>query len=154
MYKKVLIPLDGSEFAESALQHLAAIGRAGSLKKVILLRVVTPLLVHAKDYLEAEQARAAQDKQEAAAKAYLQKVAAKLKKQGLPVQTKLLVDGEPAMKILEAARESAVDLIIMSTHGTAGFASWLFGSVTERVLSHSPVPVLMVVPKGTRTPNW
>jgi nucleotide-binding universal stress UspA family protein len=70
------------------------------------------------------------------------------------VQTKLVINGEPAMKILEVAREENVDLIVMSTHGTTGFAPWLFGSVTQRVLAHSAVPVLMVVPRGTRTHKW
>jgi len=150
MYKRVLIPLDGSRFAESSLEHLQAVTLASKLESVVLVRVVMPLLVHAKDFLEAEHAREAEDKQEAAAREYLQKTAARLKKLGLPVETELIIDGEPAMKVLEAAREHKADLIIMSTHGTTGFAPWLFGSVTHRVLSHSEVPVLMVVPQGAR----
>ena len=150
MYRNVLVPLDGSEFAESALEHVGAVTRTGTLKSVILVRVVTPLLVHAKDMIEAEHAREVESKQEAAAKRYLDKVASRLRAQGLPVSTELVIDGDPATKILETARERGVDLIVMSTHGSAGIAPWLFGSVTHRVLAHSPVPVLMVVPKGAR----
>jgi nucleotide-binding universal stress UspA family protein len=151
MYKRVLVPLDGSQFAESALEHAGAVAQVAGLEKLILLRVVMPLLVQGKSFLEAEHAREAEDKQEATAQDYLKKTAARLKKQGLPVETELLVGGDPATKILETAREQDVDLIIMSTHGTSGVAPWLFGSVTHRVLSHSAVPVLMVVPPGSRT---
>lgn len=154
MYRRVLVPLDGSQFAEGALEHLSSVAQVAKLESVVLVRVVMPLLVHAKDYIEAEAAREAEDKQEAAARRYLEEVAARLRKQGMPAKTVFVLDGEPAMKILETAREHEVDLIIMSSHGTSGFAPWLFGSVTERVLSHSAVPVLMVVSQGTRTHRW
>ncbi len=150
MYKRVLVPLDGSAFAESALEHVSAVAQVGKLESVIVVRVVLPLLVHARDFIEVEHARGAEEKHEAAATAYLDKIASRLRKQGLPVHPELIIDGEPAMKILEAAKEHKADLIIMSSHGTSGFAPWLFGSVTHRVLSHSAVPVLMVVPQGAR----
>jgi nucleotide-binding universal stress UspA family protein len=154
VYKTVIVPLDGSQFAESALEHVAAVAQVEGLEKVILLRVVMPLLVQGKSFLQAEHAREAEDKQEAAARQYLKKIASRLRKQRLPAQIKLVVNGEPALKILEAAREENADLIVMSTHGSSGVAPWLFGSVTHRVLSHSPVPVLMVVPQGTRAHKW
>lgn len=52
--------------------------------------------------------------------------------------------GEPAHTILQVASELDVDLIIMSTHGRSGVSRWLFGSVTGRVLSMAPRPVLIV----------
>jgi nucleotide-binding universal stress UspA family protein len=150
MYKKILIPLDGSQFAESALDHARAIAKVSSVEKVILLRVIEPLIVDVKDFIGAERAREAELKREADAKKYLHKVAAELKKENIPVETKLVVDGEPAEKILEVAKDEKVDLITMSTHGRSGFQQWVFGSVAHRVLVHCSIPILMVVPGGGR----
>lgn len=148
MYDTILIPLDGSTFAESALEHVRAIGKGCRAKKVILFRVVEPIVVDVKDYVTAEHARAAEEKREADARQYLEKIAADLKKEGLSVETRQKINGEPAEGILETAREEKVDLIIMSTHGRTGFQKWIFGSVAHRVLIYSPVPVLMVAPRG------
>ncbi len=150
MYKKILVPLDGSKVAENALEHLRAIAQGRSIYTVLLIRVVEPIIVGVKDIIGAEHIRAAEDKLEADARKYLKKVAANLKKEGLNVETELVVDGYAATKILEVARDKNVDLIIMSTHGSSGFPHWVFGSVTHRVLIHSSVPVLLVVPKGSK----
>jgi nucleotide-binding universal stress UspA family protein len=150
MYKKILVPLDGSNFAESALGHAREIARASSVEKLILLRVIEPLIVDIKDFIAAERVREAEEKREARAREYLKKTAAELKKDNIPVETKLVVDGEPAEKILEVAEDEKVDLIIMSTHGRSGFQQWVFGSVAHRVLVHSSIPILMVVPGGKR----
>jgi nucleotide-binding universal stress UspA family protein len=151
MYEKLLVPLDGSNFSESALEHAKAIAKGCSVKKVILLRVLEPLIMDVKDFIAAERVREAEEKREKAAKKYLEKVAAELRKDGIPVETKLVVDGQPAEKILEVAKDEKVDLITMSTHGRAGFQQWVFGSVAHRVLVHSSIPILMVVPGGGRT---
>jgi nucleotide-binding universal stress UspA family protein len=150
MYNKILVPLDGSKFAESALEHAREIARGSSVDKVILLRVIEPLIVDVKDFIAAERVREAEEKRETEAKKYLDKVAAELKKDNIPVETKLIVDGQPAEKILEVASDEKVDLIAMSTHGRSGFQQWVFGSVAQRVLVHSSIPILMVVPGGER----
>ncbi|TFH42686.1 MAG: universal stress protein, partial [Chrysiogenales bacterium] len=85
--------------------------------------------------------------------AYLDKTADGLRKDGISVETRIVVDGEPASKILETAKEENADLIIMSTHGRSGFTRWIFGSVANRVLIHSSIPVLMVVPKKRGNEN-
>jgi nucleotide-binding universal stress UspA family protein len=150
MYKKILVPLDGSEFAENALQHARTISIGCAVEKVILLRVVAPIIKDVKDMIEAEYVRKAERKREADAQEYLNTTAESLKKDGLPVETELIVNGEPADKILEYAREKKVDLIVMSTHGRTGFQKWVFGSVANNVLVNSLIPVLMVVPAGRR----
>jgi len=151
MYEKLIVPLDGSDFSESALVHAKAIAKGCSVKKVILLRVVEPLIKDVKDFITAERVHEAEQKREESAKKYLDKVAAELRKDGIYVETKLVVDGQPAEKILEVAKDEKVDLITMSTHGRSGFQQWVFGSVAHRVLVHSSIPILMVVPGGGRT---
>lgn len=150
MYKKILIPLDGSKFAESALKHVRVLATGCQTETVILLRVVEPIIVDVKDAITAEHARNAEQKREADAKEYLEKIAGGLRKENIPVEIRLAKSGEPADGILELSEEENIDLIIMSTHGRTGFQKWVFGSVANRVLIHSPIPVLMVVPDGTK----
>ena len=154
MYKKILVPLDGSETAEDALDHLKAIARGGGVETVVLIRVLETMIIDARDYVAAEHVHAAEEKLKADARKYLKKVAADLKEEGFNVDTKLVVDGNAAAKILETARDNDIDLIIMCTHGKSGFPHWVFGSVTHRVLIHSPVPVLVVIPKGSKRFPW
>lgn len=150
MYKKILVPLDGSELAECALEHVRAIAKGCQVDKVVLLRVLEPVMGAPHDYVSTEHVREVEDKLEADAKEYLDKVAGNLKKDGVSVETELVVNGEPAAKILEAAKRDKADLIIMSTHGRSGISSWVFGSVAERVVRHALVPVLMVVARSCR----
>ncbi len=151
MYKKIVVPLDGSAFAESALPHAKTLAQGCAVEKLILLRVVSPIIKDVKDIMDAESVHAAEQKREADAKKYLEKAAADLIKAGVPVETELVIDGEPADMILEYAAEKKVDLIIMSTHGRTGIKKWVFGSVANKVLVNSSIPVLMVVPGGSRS---
>ena len=144
MYKKIMVPLDGSTFAESALEHVKALAQISTLDKVILVRVLEPIVVNVKDYIGADLARDTEDKLEADAKRYLEKTAAGLRKGGMNVDARLVVDGEPAAKILETAREESIDLIVMSTHGKSAFFHWVFGSVAHKVLANSSIPVLVI----------
>jgi nucleotide-binding universal stress UspA family protein len=144
-----LVPLDGSPFAESALEHVRTVMQGRKLDKVVLIRVVEPLIRDAKDYIGVDRAREAEEKIEAEARKYVEKAAADLRKDGIHAEAKLVVDGEPAAKILETAREENVDLIIMSTHGRTAFFHWVFGSVAHKVLANSPIPIL-VIPKKNK----
>ena len=153
MYKKILVPLDGSELAECALEHVRAVIQGLPVDKVVLLRVIeSPFelgTVH--DYLSAEHVRLAEERLEADAKKYLNKVAGNLRKDGIPAETELVVGGEPAAKILESVKKNNIDLIIMNTHGKSAISRWVFGSVADRVVHYSPVPILMVVARGFRS---
>ena len=144
MYKNILVPLDGSKFAEGALEHVRAIAHERPVDKVFLVRVVEPLIMDVKNYIGLERSREAEDKLEADAKKYIEKTAADLRKEGIHIESKIVVDGEPAAKILEAAKAENIDLIIMSTHGRSAFFHWVFGSVAHKVLVHSSVPILVV----------
>ena len=143
MFKKVVIPLDGSELAEQALEPACRIAeKFGS--ELLLLRVVTPERpLPAKHYppsgaglLDAIAVIAVEE-----AENYLSGI--KLPLLGLALHTQVLVGAPPEM-IIAAAAENGADLIVMSTHGRAGLLRLLYGSVTEAVLRGSPVPVLVV----------
>ena len=62
----------------------------------------------------------------------------------------VMLEGKAAETIVDYATTKGVDLIVMSTHGRSGPSRWAFGSVADRVVRTSPVPVLMAVPRGCR----
>jgi nucleotide-binding universal stress UspA family protein len=83
-------------------------------------------------------------------RAYLEHVAARVQATGVAVRTDVL-DGDPATRILARAdRSPGTDLIAMATHGRSGLDRWIFGSVAEKVLHATPIPLLLV--RGT-TPS-
>jgi nucleotide-binding universal stress UspA family protein len=140
MYQRVLVPLDGSELAESILPFAEKVAGPAEL---ILLRVVEPLSageVMASAGVVTPDALLAR---ELDAKHYLAGVEQRLKSKGLRVQRRLQL-GHPAEEILATAKASGADLIAMTTHGRSGLGRLLFGSVAEAVMRASPVPVLMV----------
>lgn len=135
MLDRILIPLDGSALAESVLVHVRPL-LARKDAELLLFQVVTlppSNEADAGEPLDHLWARATE---------YLQNVAGRLASEGLRVRTRV-VEGFPAREILDAAKDHA-DLIAMATHGRTGIARWIFGSVTEKVLRGSPVPVLAI----------
>ena len=83
------------------------------------------------------------------ARHYLESVAETLRAQGYNVHVRVEL-GEPAQEIAKVARAIAADMIVISTHGRSGISRWLFGSVTAKVLSGAPCPVLVVPNQPTQ----
>ena len=75
---------------------------------------------------------------------YLEEVGENFRNKGATVTFKVLVGESPAEEVIKAEEEYNADLVAMSTHGRAGISRWAFGSVTDKVLRGSRVPVLMV----------
>ncbi|MFC1979407.1 universal stress protein [Chloroflexota bacterium] len=147
MYKKILVPVDGSKLAECTLEHVRAIAKGCNVPEVILLRVVEPLRNVYE--LGEDWYKDAQERIQANAKDYLSKEVAALKKDGIAADAVVISD-QPAEAILNYAKQNQVDLIIMSTHGRSGVSRWVIGSVADRVVRHSVAPVLTVSPAGCR----
>ena len=152
MYKKILLPLDGSEFAECSIPHVEATAIAQKVPEVVLLRVVEPMsAIAAAGYAElgGDLLAGVHKKNKDAAQDYLKRIAARFASKGITAQP-VLLEGQPADEILRYAEKNGVDLIVMATHGKTGTARWLFGSVAERVARHSKVPVQLIPPAGCR----
>ncbi|MFH1638866.1 MAG: universal stress protein [Chloroflexota bacterium] len=152
MYNKILVPMDGSELAECSLEHVREIAKGCHTSEVILLAVVEQVTGPGYTWgavASGEQMAAEAKKVQAKAAEYLKGVARELTKDGLGVQTRI-VAGMPAEAILDFAKKNDVALIIMSTHGRSGIARWAMGSVADRVLRNSSIPVMVVSPKGSR----
>jgi nucleotide-binding universal stress UspA family protein len=143
--KHVVIPLDGSEFAEQILTPATALG--GLMQaEYTLLRVVQPMMLVGYDPsgfglgsiptppLEQTQREAA---------LYLDRVAERLRGQSLRVQTRVLTHAQPAVAILEAARAQNLGLIALETHGHRGLTRMLLGSVADKVVRGAVTPVLI-----------
>ena len=152
MYKKILAPLDGSEFSECSLAHIRAIATGCNVPEVVLLRVVEPLSRQASTVyavMGEDSIAKIERRDRAEVENYLSQMADKLKKEGIAVQT-VVAHGVSADEILNYAQNNQVDLIIMSTHGRSGISRWAFGSVTDKVLRHSTAAVLTTSPAGCR----
>jgi nucleotide-binding universal stress UspA family protein len=140
MYKRVLIPLDGSALAERALPH--AIAQAKHFQaELLLLKVVEPF-AHARgmSLSHLEQIR---QQAHTWAREYLESLVADIQEQGVLVQ-KVTIDGRPHTGIAEFAESNQVDLIVISTRGQSGLSRWLMGSVADRVARGATIPVLIV----------
>lgn len=135
MYKKVLVPLDGSPVDEAILEHVAHLaGIHGS--QITLLRVAEQWSAK---YYGAE----ALPKEVEDAQRYLREVAERLMKQGIEVET-ALAHGDPTEVIVREAEERGCDLIAMSTHGHGSFLDLLYGSVSHGVRHTVDIPVLLI----------
>jgi nucleotide-binding universal stress UspA family protein len=141
MYKRALVPLDGSRLAEGILPFLLQI--AGPLApEVALVYVVRPLgppIVEENSRFTVYDPAA----KLAEARDYLAPIAAELQRKGFQV-TSNVRKGEPVEEIVAAAREVGADIIAMTTHGRSGLSRVLFGSVAEAVLRQAELPVLMM----------
>ena len=140
MYKRVLIPLDGSALAEQALPH--AIAQAGHFEaELVLLLVLEPFpqagILWQDDVKRAEKqaVRQAQD--------YLEDIAATIQDRGLVVKP-IVSLGQPGLEVVRFAETNGIDLIVISTRGQSGLSRWLMGSVADRVVRGATVPVLLV----------
>jgi nucleotide-binding universal stress UspA family protein len=140
MYKRVLIPLDGSALAEQALPH--AIAHARHFEAELILLQVLAALPSAPLMGEVARGRA-QASLNASASEYLERIVARVQEHDIPVRV-ATVEGSPHVNITEFAEANEVDLIVMSTRGQSGLSRWLMGSVADRVVRGATVPVLLV----------
>jgi len=144
MFKKILLPLDGSALAERAIDPVEMMA-AASGAEVLLLRIVPAPLGGAPEAGQAEESQAFLEGA-AKAKGYLEKVVARLA--GKSVKSRILVaSGEPYAGILRVAHKEDVDFIAMTTHGGTALERALLGSTAEKVVYTTKRPVFLVKPE-------
>ena len=145
MYKHILIPTDGSETAERAID--AGITFASEAKAKVTLFTAVP------EYQPPSEAevfgrrvvslwdheRMSRDK----AQAILEPAAARMRAAGLEVDTAFAESDRPYQAIIDTAKGRGCDLILMSSHGRHGVSELWYGSQTREVLSHSQIPTLV-----------
>jgi nucleotide-binding universal stress UspA family protein len=141
MYRRVLVPLDGSMVAEGIIPFIMEI--AGPLDmQVVLVRVLVPVPPMA---VEGTRQVVIEDfeKRRVEAEEYLSAMASELRAKGVRATTEVR-RGEPVAEILAGARDAEADLIAMTTHGRSGLGRLLFGSVAEAVLRQAEMPVFLM----------
>jgi nucleotide-binding universal stress UspA family protein len=154
VYQSLLVPLDGSDRAEAALPHAAAIAQRCGARIVLYAGVQNPMVVSpeavgpipglvAPSVPSAETLEMAEQARDATV-AYLAHHAGELQALGIPVTTSIGEGVDVADQILEVAQGEGIDLIVMTTHGRTGLSRLLFGSVAESVLRRAGVPVLLI----------
>lgn len=141
MFDKVLVPLDGSAFAEAALPLACAVGRraSGSLE---LVTVHEPVPAFAQADWEASAREWSEH--------YLQEVDRRLGFTGCDART-VVLSGSVATQLEDHAEEVEADLLVMATHGRGPLSRAWLGSVADHFVRHSPCPVLLVTPDADET---
>ena len=143
MYRRILLPLDGSSLAEQAVPH--AVAQAERFQaELILLKVLPPLPERP---MSSPGRRQAEDLSAKLAREYLEGVAAGIRERDIPVQV-VTVEGQAHPQIVQFAEENEVHLIVMSTRGQSGLSRWLMGSIADRVVRGATVPVLLIRVSG------
>jgi nucleotide-binding universal stress UspA family protein len=149
MYRHILVPLDGSRLSECVLAHVTALARDCSVERVSVVRVVEPMNPVVGDgyVFEPERIQAIDEAERKISEEYLSNVVRGLSRDGIHVEAHVL-SGRVAETLTNFAEGTSVDLILMATHGRSGITRWMLGSVAERVMRSSCVPVLMVRAPG------
>jgi nucleotide-binding universal stress UspA family protein len=155
MFKRIIVPLDGSARAEHAIPVAARIARASDASLVFVRATTIP--IEYRRYV-VSPAILPDVKQEAIegeldeVEHYLRTAATSDQLVGIHIDTKVLV-GPAAPEILSAAESFQADLLVMCSHGYTGFKRWALGSVAQKVARHSPVPVLVLHEEGGALTN-
>jgi len=151
MYEKIMVPLDGSELAECVLPHVEGLIKGCHVSNVVFVRVVQPPVpshygevpISPEIYEETESAR------KSAAKEYLDQIKNRLKYEGTELHSEVLV-GRVADSLTDFAEKNNFDLVLIATHGHSGVKRWVRGSVADKILRSSNIPVLMVRAPGSK----
>ncbi|MFH1021225.1 MAG: universal stress protein [Pseudomonadota bacterium] len=137
MYKKIMVGYDGTKFSDCALKEAITLAKDSGAK---LLLVSAPEIDVELQAMSPE-ANALMEKK---ARTDLDLAAAKVKKAGLTCETKIVITTSAQEALVETAKKSKANLIVLGTHGRTGLMRLLMGSTTARVIGHAHCSVLVV----------
>jgi len=145
MFRKILIPTDGSAVARKAVNGGVAFAKAIDAAVVAYCATEPIERIY---YAEGSGARPAtvkalERRYVEQAQRYLDEIARKARAAGIICETVITRPATPHQGILAVARSHKCDAIFMSSHGRGGIASLILGSVTQKVLAHSSIPVIV-----------
>jgi nucleotide-binding universal stress UspA family protein len=167
MYKKIMVPLDGSELAECVLPHVESIITGCQVSTIVFVRVIEPAPEAYRgsyapgefDYGKIhENTKRIEEERKSSAEKYLKELVSRLTQNEVKFQTKVLA-GKAADSLIDYSEANDIDLILMATHGRilmathgrSGVGRWIRGSMADRILRASRAPVLMVRAPGARS---
>jgi nucleotide-binding universal stress UspA family protein len=129
-YRKILVPLDGSEWCERAIPHAIDVAQSNEDSEIILLHILT-----------------SDDPPPAEREAYLTEVQARVAAENVRARAHIIEGTAVANLICEYVMNEGVNLVVMSTHGRTGLARLFYGSVSRDVMECIDVPVLLIQPE-------
>jgi nucleotide-binding universal stress UspA family protein len=135
--ERILVAVDGSVFSDAAVDQAISLG--GICNSQIFVIGVVDLYPE-----QMEVAPALVEKMSAEVRQHIDKAKQKIDEANIACETIIHMGGKPHVFIIQEAKERAIDLIVMGTHGRTGIKRILMGSVAQNVIGHAPCPVLVV----------
>jgi len=151
MYRSILVPLDGSSFAEHALPMALSIARRSGAR-LVLATVATPIteaFVEGLYFSTADLEQQVQGRYQD----YLNEMARKVTDRSNVEVITTVMHGEVAACLCDYLKRGEADLAVMATHGRGPMGRFWLGSVADEMVRHAPAPVLLIRP-GEGAPNW
>lgn len=160
MFKRILVPLDGSRFSGRAIPYAVEISRQFD-GEIILLQVIKPtplvmpgagadsMLNPTTSQLIVESAKEKDSNNLAQANQYLRKRSRRMIKQGIKSSYQVLL-GEPAKSVIRFCKKESIDLVVMTTRGKSGLKRAFMGSVADEIIREPGIPVLAIRPKSNK----
>lgn len=156
MFKRILVPLDGSRFSSTALKYAVDVAEHYKAQIILMQAVVpaTPTAVPATPVgtlspvtaeLAVQSARLEDRENASKAKRYLQRKAREVSRRGIECSYRI-TRGDPARSIIRLCRQEKVNLVTLSSHSKGGLKRAILGSVTDQLVRESKVPVLLIRP--------
>lgn len=138
IYKKILLPLDGSAYSEKAVEDAIFIAKASNAEIILLTVVENTFLIG----LPADNTtREINELLENEAQKNIDKIKEKL--EGIPITT-IIEEGSPAEAILKTIKKENIDLVVMGSSGKKGFEKFIIGSVTDKVVNAARCKILII----------
>jgi nucleotide-binding universal stress UspA family protein len=157
MYKKIMVPLDGSKLAECVLPHVDGFVTGSQVETIIFVRVIEPTpnrysavgsTVGPENYETVRKnVERIEEESRSSAERYLKEVISRVKQDGIKYKVDVLV-GKVADRLVDYVDANEIDLVLIATHGRSGISRWVRGSIADKVLRSSRAPVLMVRADG------
>ncbi|GCE20535.1 universal stress protein [Dictyobacter kobayashii] len=142
MFRRILVPLDGSPRAEQVLPLAAHIARTYN-STIVLTRIVDIFeTIGASTIQAATLTNEIREIQEKEAQQYLQRVLSDKALEQLETSIEIH-SGDVATTLLELIKRQPIDLVVMTSHGYTGYKQWMLGSVAQKMVHDSPTPVLI-----------
>ena len=147
MFKRILVPTDGSKLALKGVKAAAKLARSLGARLTgvyVVAPYMPPMYGEAALYVPGLSPNEYKKNAERAAKKALDAIQAEARRVGAPFTARIVYDALPWEGILRAARAGKCDAVVMASHGRGGLGGLILGSETQRVLAHSKIPVLIV----------
>lgn len=146
MYSRILVPIDGSKLSDKAVREAAQLAKlTGAALLLLHVRAVYDASISAESApLGSIGKRKIEQDVRAAGQLVLDAAAKIAAGRGIEAKTLMVISPSPYEAIVKSAKKEKIDLIVMASHGRRGLAAVLIGSETQKVLTHTSVPVLVV----------